>query len=225
MAKSMKGFFHKASSALFHSRLRNDVTNQDFTIVSNNEWGEKVYRDLGMEYKSPFIGMYIYAPDYIRLLENFQYYMSQRLKFTLYSKYGWREENYPIGLLGGDIEIHFIKYRYRQEALEKWNERVDRMNWDNLFIKMSDQYHCTEECIKRFDALPFENKVCFTAKPLGHLDSVVYFSEQKVATDLENELGDYHKYFDLAEWLNHGKVVKKIPHENNPFWHYERTSF
>ena len=223
MARSMKGFFQKASSALFHSRLRRDVTNRDFTIISNNEWGERVYRDLGMKYTSPFIGMYIYAPDYIRLLENFEFYMSQRLKFILHSKYGYQEENYPIGLLGEDVEIHFRQYSTRQEALEKWNERVKRMNWDNLFFKLGDQHRCTEECIKRFDELPYKHKVCFTAKPLGHLESVVYFSEQRVASDLENELGDYQKYFDLAEWLNSGKVVKKTPQEGGAFWYYERT--
>ena len=224
MARNKKGFFQKASRALFHSRLRREVANRDFTIISNNEWGEKVYRDLGMKYTSPFIGMHIYAPDYLRLLENFEFYMGQRLKFTLHSKYGWREKNYPIGLLGEDVEIHFHQYKYRQEALEKWNERVERINWDNLFFKLGDQYRCTAECIERFDELPLKNKVCFTAKPYGHLKSVVYFSEQKVAGDLENEQGDYQKYFDLAKWLNSGEVVKKTPDEGVAFWYSERTS-
>jgi uncharacterized protein (DUF1919 family) len=211
----MEGYLQKItkkiSSYCFHLDMKTKVKNSHFTIVSDNDWGKKVYDDLGMEYNSPFIGMFIFAPDYIELLSNFEHYMKSPLKFTLHSKYDGISGVYPIGLLDQKVEIHFYSYKYKQTVLNDWNERIKRINWDQLFFKFSDQYQCRKECIETFNQLPLKNKVCFTARPMGHLDSVVYFSNQHIETKLENELTDYKKYFDVVSWLNTGEVIKKEP--------------
>ena len=59
-----------------------------------------------------------------------------------------------------------------------------------------------------------KNKICFTAMPMGQLDSVICFSKQNVETKIENEQTAYKKYFDVATWLNTGKVIKKIPKDD-----------
>ena len=214
----MKDYLHKLikniKSNTLHYDMKRKVKNRHFTIVSDNDWGKKVYDDLGMEYQSPFIGMFIFAPDYIELLSNFEHYMKSPLKFTLHSKYDGIKDVYPIGLLDQKVEIHFYSYKYKQTALNDWNERVKRINWEQLFFKFSDQYHCREECIEEFNQLPLKNKICFTAMPMGQLDSVICFSKQNVETKIENEQTAYKKYFDVATWLNTGKVIKKIPKDD-----------
>ena len=45
--------------------------NNNFTIVSNNCWGGFIYKRFKLQYNSPFIGLFIFAPDYIYLLKNF----------------------------------------------------------------------------------------------------------------------------------------------------------
>jgi uncharacterized protein (DUF1919 family) len=219
----MEGYLQKITKKMcsycLHLDLKRKVKNRHFTIVSDNDWGKKVYDDLGMEYQSPFIGMYIFAPDYIELVSNFEHYMKSPLKFTLHSKYDGIKEIYPIGLLDHKVEIHFYSYKYKQTALEDWNERVKRINWEQLFFKFSDQYQCRAECIETFNQLPLKNKVCFTAMPMGHLESIIYFSNQNSVSKIEHELTDYKKYFDLAEWLNNGKIIKKEPQKRKD--HFE----
>lgn len=91
--------------------------------------------------------------------------------------------DYPCGKIG-DIEIRFNHYKSFDEAKEKWEERKKRINFDNLFIMAIDGDGCTYETIKRFDKLPFENKVIFTHKPYKEFASAHYLkgfeSEGKV---------------------------------------------
>ena len=65
------------------------LKNKDFTIVSNNCWGGFVYQKFGLEYKTPFIGLFIFTPDYIELLKNFKELIFKELKFINFeqSKY------------------------------------------------------------------------------------------------------------------------------------------
>ena len=51
----------------------------DFTIISNNCWGGLVYQYFGLPYTSPTVGLFIMDDDYIKFLENLDYYLSQPL--------------------------------------------------------------------------------------------------------------------------------------------------
>ena len=75
-----------------------------------------------------------------------------------------------MGVLGDTgIEIVFMHYHLEEEALEKWNRRMKRINWSNMIVKFSDTDCCTDELILEFDKMPFEHKVCFTAKKTAEL--------------------------------------------------------
>lgn len=74
----------------------------------------------------------------------------------------------------GDIEIRFNHYETLEEGIEKWEERKKRIDWNNLFIMGIDGDDCTYESLKRFDALPFKNKVIFTHKQYPEIKSAYY---------------------------------------------------
>ena len=60
---------------------------------------------------------------------------------------------------------------------------------------------CTEEDLRAFDAIPFRNKLCFTALPRPELACAVHFpgyNEREVLNDTDY----YSRYIDLEEWLN-----------------------
>ena len=57
-----------------------------------------------------------------------------------------------------DLEI------IEQEAREKWERRIKRINWDKLLVKFNDQNGCTETEVNRFMGLPYKNKLFFTCK-------------------------------------------------------------
>ena len=121
------------------------LKNKDFTIVSNNCWGGFVYQKFGLEYKTPFIGLFIFTPDYIELLKNFKELIFKELKFINFEQSKYYKEIiknknyhiYPIAIIGGKVEIHFLHYKSNEEAAEKWKRRVKRINFNNILFKLS----------------------------------------------------------------------------------------
>ena len=49
------------------------------TIISNNCWGGFVYQKFNLQYRTPFVGLFIFAPDYIELLENFDTLIEKKM--------------------------------------------------------------------------------------------------------------------------------------------------
>lgn len=184
--------------------------NKSFTIISNNCWGGTVYQDLNLPYLTPTIGLFFYAPDYIKFVENLDHYINQELKFSNDSKFDEANEArksnfYPIGVLD-DIEIQFLHYESEKEAYEKWNKRKKRINYNNLFLKFDDRDLSTFEYMMRFDKIKnVKNKVIFSARKNHDIKSLVYLSDFKG----ENFIGDistyknsYRKNFNVLKWLN-----------------------
>lgn len=115
-----------------------------------------------MPYLSPTVGLYFFADDYLKFISNLEYYISLELSFISIQESRYkdvlleRKRICPIGKLG-DVEIVFLHYKTEQEAKEKWDRRKARINWDHLIIKFSKMNLCTEEHMRRFAELPYEN--------------------------------------------------------------------
>lgn len=147
------------------------LKNDTFTILSNDCWGAEVYRHFGLAYRTPFVGLFMMAPCYITLLEDWQHWLGRELTFVPQTKYpecaaSHAAKGYPIGLLGGRLEVHFLHYKTEAEARDTWTKRLARINPDNLFVKFdAAKDGATPEHMARFAALPFAHKVMFTDKP------------------------------------------------------------
>ncbi len=156
------------------------LKNREFTIISNNCWGGIMYQYYGLEYRTPFIGLFIPMPCYIKLLSDFDAAMAADLSFIeagqseYYRKIpDLADKKYPIGVLPGGIEIHFLHYKSREEARAKWEKRKSRINKNNMLVKMAEIDFCTKELIEKFDNLPFKNKICYTANNYPGIKSAV----------------------------------------------------
>ncbi len=133
------------------------LINKRISIISNNCWGGVVYHTLGMEFRSPFVNMFLHDEDYLKLLKNFSYYMDQRLQFDRYEYETVLKRNYPVCKLR-DIELHFNHYVEMADVEEKWYSRCKRMNIENLFIMMFTE---KQDIAERFTLLDFSKKICF----------------------------------------------------------------
>ena len=186
------------------SSNKNEVQNNKVSIISSNCFAGRIMQDLKMEYNSPTLGLYFMYPDYIEFLQNLKYYITEaQIEFLEHSKYPigdikraqWRHW-YPIGLLGGKVEIHFLHYHSEQEAEEKWYRRCKRVNFDDLLIIGMDQNLCSENDIIAFDTLPFKNKIMFSTHPI-HLKSnefIPQFVKQGYVGDPYSDSHIFHKY-------------------------------
>jgi uncharacterized protein (DUF1919 family) len=144
-----------------------------FTIVSNNCWGAHVYQALAVPYATPFVGLFIPPESYLTLLGDFARLVRADLAFVTESRSAsvnaWREREglaYPIGLLGGEVEIDFQHYPDEAAALRAWRRRAARIAAapKRLFFKFDDREGATGAHIEAFSALDLPNKVCFTAR-------------------------------------------------------------
>lgn len=154
------------------------LKNKNATIISSNCNGTFIYYDMRLRFLSPTINLSFDMNDYVRFLENLRWYMEQPI-----IPYPDDRFAYPCGMLG-DIEIRFNHYKTFDEAIiAKWEERKQRIDWDNLFILGIDGDNCTYESLRRFDALPYKNKVIFTHIPRPEIKSAFYIP------GFENESG------------------------------------
>ena len=122
-----------------------------------------------------------------------------------------KEENgeYPAGMCG-DIRINFVHYDSFEEGVCKWEERKQRINWNNLFIVGTERDGCTYETLKRFEQLPYTNKVIFTHIEYPEFSSAYYikgFEDQGEIGTVTNWRKQFLKRrymddFDYVSFLN-----------------------
>lgn len=195
-------FFRKIRNGYNRRRLKN----RDFSLFASNCNGGCICHDLGLPFRSPFVNLYLTAPDFVRLLEAPKEYLSCPLEFQKTDK------DYPVARLK-DVTLHFMHYKTPGEAQGAWERRRQRINWENLFVMMSDQDGCTKEVMEAFDALPYRNKVIFTHRPQPSICSAVYipgFEDQPCVGNCDAFVNGYRgkKYFDAfdyVKWFNEGK--------------------
>lgn len=152
----------------------NSLLLNGLSVISSNCFAGRIMQDLKMKYNSPTLGLYFMYPDYIEFLSNLEFYLKEaKIEFVESSKYPLGNQRreacshwYPIGLLDGKVEIHFLHYHTKEEAAEKWYRRASRVNFDNLLIIGMQQNLCTEQDIITFDSLSFKNKIMFSNIPI-----------------------------------------------------------
>ena len=195
------------------------VQESKVSIISDNCWGGITYHSLGLEFLSPFINLFLESGDYLRLLENFAYYMEQPL-YLLEEKYEVNlKRNYPVVGLG-DIKLFFNHYTDFEQAAQIWEKRKQRINYGNLLVEMRIE---SREALDRFLALPFEHKIGFSTVPCdekdilsfpiienGYLQSrygnVIGYFVNELASVVSKE----GKLYDSLKLLNHEEDYVKV---------------
>lgn len=187
------------------------LSGKNFVVIADNCWGGQVYKWFDRPYNTPFVGLFLYGPCYIKLLKDFMYYMNAELRFIEKSKYPNRPKTYPIALLD-DIEIHFTHYKTEAEAKTKWNKRTARMlkekNMNNYYFKMCDRELTAPEYFREFHDLPYKNKVSFALKGYPFLKDKNHIVVAESHKDNNRFVPDGKRmykltfnYFNVADWL------------------------
>lgn len=141
------------------NRKRLNTKAKTASIISMNCIGGILYHDLGLEFLSPTINLYMVAEDFIKFCENIEYYLS----IDEFVECKNEKCNYPVVNLG-DLTLYLVHYNSVDEAQEKWNERKKRVNLDNIAIICTDREGMNDTLKARFEQLPYK-KVMFTHLP------------------------------------------------------------
>lgn len=188
-------------------KQRKELKNHTFSIISSTCNGGVITSELGEQFRSPTVNLWIKADDFVKMISNLKYYMSidvLEVKNNFYP--------YPVGKID-DITIYFMHYKSFDEARKKWNTRKQRINYDDLYVMMVERDGCTEETIKKFDSLKIKNKIIFTKNFYSEYISAICVNdcspgdEAAIMTDYVGLCGrKYDKYLDYVKWLNEGVV-------------------
>ena len=150
-------------------RIRKKIVNQKVTIISQNCIGGVIYNLIGQEFASPTINLFISGDNFIKLVENLDYYMSIPAK-PLCDKYVDPKDSsisYPK-ILVGDIEVYCQHYIDCNDAIAAWERRRKRINLNNvLVIASSWDLNADEKLIQRVCSNQKYKTICFT---YGHYD-------------------------------------------------------
>jgi uncharacterized protein (DUF1919 family) len=172
--------------------------------VANNCVSGTIYEDLGIPYQSPFVGLYVMPEDFVKLCSSFEYYMAMKLIAVKVP-----DLDFPVARLG-DVTIYFMHYQNLENAIEKWERRKSRINFENLGFILIQRDGCTIEDMIKFDDLEYSNKVILTSLRDPCCDSarsISYFGEvEELGNILEFKnsfTGKRIMYdFDFVNWIN-----------------------
>ncbi len=157
-------YLKKKYREIFRLRLKryniNRLKNNKFSLFSNNCTAGCIYHDLGLQFSSPTINLFFSAEDYVKFLERLDYFLNTDLTAVIST------EKFPVGKLNNELTLNFVHYNTFEQAKEKWIARCKRINKNNMFFILIDRDGCTLEIAKRFDALPYKNKVILTYREM-----------------------------------------------------------
>lgn len=197
--------FRLYKKKIISSYYRFKIGKKKFCIFSNDCWGGELYKLTGRPFNTPFIGLMLMAPCYIKLLEQPAHYLNLPLNFINVSRYPLMQKlnseiDYPIALLGdSDIEIHFLHYASPEIAKEKWERRLKRIDWENLFVKFDcGKDYANKETVNRFLSLPFINKLIFGKENFGRKEVIVL---DTYSDDAVMQFKNCFRNFNPVVWL------------------------
>lgn len=193
-----------------------NLQNKDFTIFSSNCVGGIIYHELHLEFLTPTINLFIKPCDFIKFVKNPFHYKDVK-KMVLVED---SDLSYPL-VAFEDIHLFCVHYKSLDEIKLKWNERFGRINWNNIFIIMSERDGCEYEDILAFDQLPYDNKVVFVHKDMKDIKSSLYIPGTEIEGPKDNRIIPLTSYkgiftgkryiddFDYVKFLNAGKIQLK----------------
>ena len=116
-------------------QLRKKNDNHDFSLITNDCVGGVIYHDLGEQFRSPTVNLWLSNDHFLEFAQNLKYYLSCDIKET-----PDKTKPYPVGtIIPKDddhipVEINFMHYASFDEGYSKWKERSARVNYDRLYF-------------------------------------------------------------------------------------------
>ncbi|MBR5223558.1 MAG: DUF1919 domain-containing protein [Clostridia bacterium] len=190
-----KYFRNKIDSARFN--------NPQVSIITNHCMGGIICHDLGIKFNSPTVNLKILPSDFIKFAENLEEYIGKDIV-----EVEDKSVSYPVGMLG-DVKLWFVHYKTFEQAVNAWNRRKERINWENIRVMLTVREECSDEILARFEKLPYK-KVAFANEEHPSFPSVIFANKNGkqlsgYISDIVNVFGK-HGYqcggFDYIKFLN-----------------------
>lgn len=185
--------------SIINKKNRSLLTNCTPTLICSNCTGGFLYHWLGLQFRSPFINLYLTDSDFVKALEHWGEFVKYDIIEDVTSI-----KNYPVGISCYGIRIHFMHYKTFDEAKTKWQERVKRIDNDNIAFMLTN-WGGQESVLKRFDKLSFKNKVAFSWQRYDDMKSVFFLKGYKRVRKKKNiyatQYIDGRRFIDQFDYI------------------------
>lgn len=184
---------------------RRRLQDRDFTLIANDCFGGAVYQRYDVPYRTPLIGLMLMAPDYLELAENLDAALAAPLTFRSESRHADVRARhpgnaFPVGYLGGQIELLFVHYPTEKSARSVWERRRDRVDLGNVLLKFDGSKDLADDDTRsRFDALPFRRKLMVVREPHPFVSAVTV---PRWVEDGHRVLRPLLEVFDVGAWID-----------------------
>ncbi len=196
--------------AVYHAVKKKRLNNFTPTIISSNCFGTFIYHDMGLKFNSPTINLFFNKFDFIKFVTNLKGYIDSDV-----TEVQDTERPYPVGkitYMGEDVVIYFMHYKSFSEAREKWNNRKERIDYDNIYIiqLISD---VQEQDITSFEALPYKHKLLLTNKNLTNSSCVVTHNVFNQDNYRPGQVLEYKNPFSLKRYMDDVDYIDFLNHK------------
>lgn len=194
--KRVEGWLQRKKRGKLIKSASAKLRNRDFTIISQNCIGGVFYHDMEAQFLSPTINLYLCAEDFVKLVLNLKDYISSPIEME------WGE-TYPVGKLK-DIELRFMHYHSCTEAMDAWERRKKRINWNKIIVVSTDREGFDETVYTQWKKIPY-SKVLFTAqKRYAQEPNTVYYPQYEKNGMVPDLIPDREFYQDgvLVDTVN-----------------------
>lgn len=186
------------------NKMQSKLKNKNMTFLTPNCLGGILFHDLGVKFYSPTVNTMMTQCDFVKFVMRIDYYLSKKLVFFSHPEY-----TCPCAWLG-DLVIHFSHYESESEAENKWNERIKRVNYKNLFIFAEERDGLTKQDIQALGKIEARGIVVFTAHEYSDIPYTLFIPKYKQEGEVGNILKknywndsrEYEDYFDFVKWFN-----------------------
>ncbi len=169
------------------------------TILSDDCWGGRVYHRLGLKFSSPTVNIWWNRGEYARFIEDPKFFLESELKME--EEGDITKGINPKGSLGvgnDRVVLHMVHEHTFAQAKEKWDRRRERINYDNIFIKMGFTTNLDEECKKK----------CFSAFDKVNTKKIlVYYGDRDDAFITERFI-HHDRYYGRVEWFDYNAYFR-----------------
>lgn len=169
---------------------------------------------LGLQMLSPTIDMFIQDENFLKLALEPYKYIHDLEPFPIMDQY-FDGKNKPYPVIGvGDIRLNCMHYQNCEQAIEDWNRRRKRFNFDKMFaIFASWDMHDNKEYINQIRLLEYPY-VLFSYDKVDDPNTIILDhsiwgkgADDKIEPLLTGYYKDgykrnFEKVIDFVEWIN-----------------------
>ncbi len=188
--------------------LRRRLLARPVTVIADDCWAGRLYSDLRLPCRSPFIGMGVRTDEYLNLLEHIR----EPGVLDVLDTSTHAERGYPI-LHTRHAAMHGLHYGSLAEFRQRFERRVKTIAWDNLRFKIDLGKHaCGPAEVAHWNALRLPDSVAIhpvtpalVARPPHR---ALPMPRWQIEGDQQFLLSA--RRFDVLEWLNHGRLRNSL---------------